>query len=140
MLTSQLGVVEVGNNEGIEVEQYLNYTGLSKGYAWCAALQSWSLGQCKIDNPKSAWSPALLPKSKIVYRSGDDWPKDEGALVYGIYFSKKKRVAHVGGVIKMLPDKLIGIEGNTNDGGAREGDRVIQKIRPKSTIYEMARY
>ena len=40
--SGELGVREAsGQNDGERVEQYLAYTGLGKGYAWCAAFVSW---------------------------------------------------------------------------------------------------
>ncbi|RZK54478.1 MAG: hypothetical protein EOO91_15845 [Pedobacter sp.] len=59
---SQLGVREAtGNNDGIQVEKYLNYTGNKKGEPWCASFVSWVYGQAGFAQPKTAWSPNLFP-------------------------------------------------------------------------------
>lgn len=66
---SQIGIRErTGKNDGTEVEMYLKYVGLGKGYAWCAAFTSWVYGQADVINPKSAWSPAMFPSGNIIYQ------------------------------------------------------------------------
>ncbi len=61
----ELGVREAtGNNDGKRVEEYLRYTHLGKGYAWCAAFVSWCYGQAGLSQPRNPWAPALFPKSR----------------------------------------------------------------------------
>ncbi|TYR36937.1 hypothetical protein FXV77_07095 [Sphingobacterium phlebotomi] len=55
---AEIGVKEAtGNNDGARVEEYLNYTGLGKGHAWCAAFVSWCYGQVGLTEPRNneAW-------------------------------------------------------------------------------------
>lgn len=125
---SQIGVHEAaGNNDGNEVEEYLNYTNNKKGEPWCASFVSWVFGKAGFNQPKSAWSPALFPKDKQVQNPAV-------ARVFGIYFSKLKRVAHCGIISKVSGNWIYTIEGNTNVAGSREGDGVYQRIRHKRSI------
>lgn len=140
---SQIGVEEKGQNEGEQVGQYLETTGLGTGYPWCAAFVNWLHHHCGFDSPeaKAAWSPAWFPNDKTVWQRGSVQgvtvrPGD----VFGIHFSSKDRIAHVG-VIHNVTDKyFITIEGNTNGAGSREGDGVYRKRRPKRSIYKISRW
>lgn len=133
---------ETGRNDGKDVEKYLRYVGLGKGYAWCAAFVSWSLGEAGIKNPKSAWSPAMFPAGSVVWKrtwkvSGTPSTGD----VFGIYFASLKRIAHVGFIDTWGEgDYAITVEGNTNDAGSREGDGVYRKRRLKRQIYAVSSF
>lgn len=125
---SQLGVREAtGNNDGKQVEQYLNYTGNKKGEPWCASFVSWVFGQVGLKQPRTAWSPALFPKEHLIDAAIP-------AAVFGIYFTDKERIAHVGIVEKQTENWVYTIEGNTNLAGSREGDGVYRKLRHKKSI------
>ena len=129
---SQIGVKEqTGNNDGVAVESYLAVTGLTKGYAWCAAYVCWVYRQAGFAKPNSAWSPDLFPLSRI---TKEVLP---GNLI-GIYFAEFKRIAHVGILVKQDSDYLVSLEGNTNITGSREGEGVYLKRRHIRTIYRMA--
>jgi hypothetical protein len=125
---NELGVREVsGRNDGPRVAAYLHYVNVEEGSAWCAAFVSWVFGQAGYAAPRTAWSPALFPLSK---RTRQVSP----AVVFGIYFSQLKRIAHCGLVERQEGDWLITIEGNTNMEGSREGDGVYRKRRPLKAI------
>ena len=125
---SQIGVREAtGNNDGKQVEAYLAYTGNKKGEPWCASFVSWVFGQAGFNQPRSAWSPALFPQLRQVKTA-------KPAVVFGIYFPTKGRIAHVGLVEKQQGDWLYTIEGNTNLAGSREGDGVYRRLRHSRTI------
>ncbi len=137
---SQIGVGEAGVNRGPDVEKYLQYVKVSRGNPWCAAFVCWVFGQAGILNPRSAWSPDLFAKSRIiwpventpaVFRTGD---------VFGLYFTEKKRIAHAGFIDQQQGGWLITVEGNTSMSGGREGDGVYRKRRPIRSIYQVARY
>lgn len=140
--TSQIGVREAtGKNDGPQVEAYLKYTKLGKGYAWCSSFCCWVYGQAGVENPRSAWSPALVPASKVIYgrgRKGNQIP--QAGDVFGIYFANMKRVAHVGFVDKWGDKEVVTVEGNTNGAGSRDGDGVYKKKRLTAQIYCVARY
>jgi len=161
--SKEVGVREKTNkNDGERIANYLNYTGLPEGYAWCAAFVSWSFGEAGFKEPKTAWSPALFPKKTIIWNRGPVKKKSLGNLkiadsernkvgneeyhlpaagdVFGIYFASLKRIAHAGFVDEWGDKYVITVEGNTNNGGGREGDGVYRKRRPVSSIYQVAKW
>lgn len=132
--TSQIGVREAtGKNDGEQVEKYLKYTGNRKGEPWCASFVSWVFGQAGFKQPRTAWSPALFPYSRMVNSAAK-------ARVFGIYFANKGRIAHAGLVESRKGNWLYTIEGNTNMAGSREGDGVYRKIRHVKTIKAYANW
>ncbi len=135
--SAEIGVRELsGTNDGVEVEKYLASAGLDKGYAWCAAFVNWTLVQNSVETPKSpAWSPSWFPSARII-----DKEKAQEGDVFGIYFTSKKRIAHVGFIDEWEADKnyCVTVEGNTNDAGSREGDGVYRKRRLQRQIYKVA--
>lgn len=140
---SQVGTREAtGKNDGENVEQYLASTNLDKGYAWCASFVNWCLTSCHIPTKNSAWSPSWFPDSKVIYNrhtSKTETPRTGD--VFGIYFSNKKRIAHMGFIHHWGKGSyVITVEGNTNDYGSREGDGVYVKRRHKRQIYKVARW
>lgn len=125
----ELGVREAtGNNDGPRVEEYLAYTGLGKGYAWCAAFVSWSYAAAGSDVPRNPWSPALFPKARLL-----DKAKAQSADVFGIYGTSAKRIDHVGLVSKMAGAYLVSIEGNSNN-------RVESRRRHLRTVHAIAKW
>lgn len=140
---TQLHVREkTGKNDGAEIERYLKVSGLGKGFAWCAAYMAWSHKEAGIKAPTSAYSPDWF-KTNVVYRSNN--PKvtpfeSAPGQVFGIYFEAKKRVAHVGMITGETKLSYITIEGNTNNGGSRDGDGVYKRIRNKRGIYVISDY
>lgn len=166
---SQLGLRERGSNSGPDVEKYLQYVGLAQGQPWCAAFVCWVYGQAEVENPKSGWSPSLFPAGKVIWQRESGTRNKEsghpqGGLeyyqahpirrttgnpqqatpgtgdVFGIYFTEKKRIAHVGFIDTWDGTWLITVEGNTNESGAREGDGVYRKRRLIRSICQVARY
>lgn len=128
----ELGVRErTGQNDGLRVEAYLATVNLKKGQPWCAAFVSWVYKQAGYSRPRTAWSPALFPSSRLA-RSALP-----GNLL-AVYFPKLKRIAHVGIILKMDGEWCSSIEGNTNNQGSREGDGVYRKRRHVKTIYRIA--
>lgn len=131
---SQLGVREAtGNNDGVVVEAYLKVTGLAKGHAWCAAFLSWVFQEAGFEQPRSPWVPALFPKRQQT-------AAPEPADIYGLYSSTLKRLAHCGMVERRYHDWIIGIEGNTNIAGSREGDGVYRKWRHTRSLSAYANW
>ncbi|QEK50703.1 CHAP domain-containing protein [Pedobacter aquae] len=137
----EIGTKEKSNrNDGSQVESYLKYTGHNKGAPWCAAFVSWCLGQAAINNPRTAWSPALLPAKRIIWKN--TWQKEktqpQAGDVFGIWYASKKRIAHCGFIDAWGESIVITVEGNTNEAGSREGDGVYRKRRLKRTLYAVA--
>lgn len=139
--SSQIGVREkTGKNDGVQVEQYLKYTGLVKGYPWCAAFVCWSYGQAGIPNPKTAYCPALFTSKYVIYKSHQVIKLPVSGDIFGIWFSNLKRIAHTGFVDSWSEKFVITVEGNTNDALSRDGDGVYKKKRLRSQIHSVARY
>ena len=142
--TAEIGVRELtGKNDGVRVEEYLASCGLGKGYAWCAAFVNWCFVQAGIQGSGSAYSPNWFPVSKVVYTNGANNNRTPSKCdVFGMYYKEKKRIAHVGFIDEWKEGNnyCITVEGNTNDGGSREGDGVYKKRRLKNQIYKVSRW
>lgn len=139
----QIGVKEKGDNRGAKVSQYLASTGLEPGYAWCAASINWIYQQCDVETPdsKAAWSPAWFPTDKTIYKHNlvEAMPPQPGD-VFGIYFSSKGRIAHVGIIERQSKGYFITLEGNTNKAGGREGQGYYRKRRPERAVDRVSRW
>jgi len=141
---AQIGVVELtGNNDGEMVEEYLATTDLGDGYPWCAAFIYWNYVQFghELIMKYPAYAPSYFPDDNVIYTRGEGFkcPPQPGDVI-GIYFSSKKRIAHVGFYDGETEDYFITVEGNTNDAGSREGQGVYRKYRPKGTIYKISSF
>ncbi|MEJ2880285.1 peptidoglycan-binding protein [Pedobacter sp. GR22-6] len=155
----EIGVRESGGqNCGPRVEAYLAYAGARKGSPWCAGFISWVFGQAGYRKPRTAWSPALFPKNRVVEiaslpRNNDRFtpllrglnrakgefsaanqPQVKG-LVLGIYFPSLRRIAHVGLVEYLRGDWVGTIEGNTSVAGGREGIGVFRRLRHRRAVH-----
>lgn len=143
-LESQVGVREAtGKNDGVEVERYLASVGLGKGYAWCVAYVAYNLQAFNVDNPNSAWSPHYANRKDMVWYKGKRLKSEPSpGDVFTIYSSHRKRVAHGGFYIgtDRSSGYFITIEGNTNDGGSREGIGVFKRKRNPLKVYAITNY
>lgn len=141
--TSQIGIREsIGHNDGFKIRQYLAVTGFDQPVPWCAAFVSWVYTLSDVDTPQSAWSPAWFTDTYTIYvRGHSNLKTPRKGDVFGLYFTKYGRIAHVGFIHDWPPGKYCTtVEGNTNASGSREGDGVYKKKRLKSQIYKVARY
>lgn len=146
---AQLGVREgTGRNTGAEVEQYLKYTGLGKGYAWCASFVCWVYGKAGVENPRTAWAAGLFPKRRLLWQNGRGsiniaagqafGKQPEMGDIFGLYYPSLKRIGHCGFVDHWGEKEVITVEGNTNNDGSREDDGVYRKRRPVKSIHVVA--
>ena len=128
----ELGTREAtGKNDGAKIKAYQAAAGLTTGAPWCAAFVSWLHQKAGYPQPKTGWSPALFPKTKVR-------KMPEPGMVFGIYFDRLKRIAHCGIVERVQGDWIVTVEGNTNVQGSREGDGVYRKWRPQRTVRSYA--
>jgi len=136
-----IGVRELtGNNDGEAVESFLKASGLGKGFAWCAAFATYCHLENELPYPAkaSAWSPSWFVKDRLIEHS-----KAKAGDVFGIYYTKLKRIGHVGFIDEDWgsdSDKILTVEGNTNGDGSREGDGVYRKRRSKKQIKQVSRW
>ena len=137
----EVGVLEAsGRNDGSRIAEYLRYCGLDEGYAWCAAFVSWCHGQAGYAEPRNAWSPALFPKSKVIWKP--DWnaknqQQPQPGDVFGIFYRNLQRIAHVGFVDRWGSSYCITVEGNTGPDGPEDPDvsgDFTTTHRPPTTI------
>ncbi|MDF2850005.1 MAG: hypothetical protein K0S31_690 [Sphingobacterium multivorum] len=130
----EIGVQEAtGNNDGKRVEEYLAYTGLGKGHAWCAAFVSWCYGQAGLAVPRNAWSPALFPMARRYKAQQIRQGTVRQADLFAIYSSSFQRINHVGIVRKKEGNWIVTVEGNVDN-------RVLCKRRPLATIYAFSNW
>ncbi|MGF7027781.1 MULTISPECIES: CHAP domain-containing protein [Sphingobacterium] len=130
----EIGVREMtGNNDGRRVEEYLAYTGLGKGYAWCAAFASWCYGKAGLAAPRNAWSPALFPLARRYTARQINQGTIRQADLFAIYSSSLQRINHVGIVCKKEGNWIVTVEGNVDN-------RVLCKRRPLATIYAFSNW
>ena len=144
----EVGVKEVGKNSGRRVKQYLASTKLGPGYPWCAAFVHWTHAQCGVTlKPEREFAAAarfarereVFRKGQLHLYEGDDLGHpytriSEDGDCFTLYYQKLGRVGHVGLVAGEDEEYLTTIEGNTSDGGSRDGDGVYRRKRKKSSI------
>lgn len=119
---------------------YLASAGLSKGNPWCAAFVTWTFKTAGVKAVVSGYSPAWFPTGKTIYTNGKGQTPAR-ADVFGLWFASKGRIAHVGFIDSWGQGSyVITVEGNTNEGGSREGDGVYRKRRLKKQIYKVSRW
>ena len=114
-------------NTGPKVSAYLRYVGIKIAAPWCAAWVSYVFGKAGYLQPKTAWSPALFPASRLVRKA-------KPGIVLGIYYASLNRIGHCGIVESLRGDFVYSIEGNTSAANERDGDGVWRKVRHKRSI------
>ena len=117
------------SNRGQAVEAFLKLTGLGGGQPWCAAFVAWA-GQTALGKdwplPLTASCAALgtAADGKHLLRQA---PK--AGDVFLLWFPSLQRFAHTGLVVSVDGSTVTTLEGNTNDGGSRDGWGVFQRTR-----------
>ena len=136
--SGEVGVREIGFNNGEKVLRFLKAVGLGPGFAWCAAFVYWTLLQ-------AGANPKLLPSKWTAGRvsTWDKWAKATGRHRQVPrrgdlgYWLNPDGTGHTFWVTDYDPgtQEIKTVEGNTNDGRSREGDGVYRHSR---TIKELA--
>lgn len=135
----EVGVREIGNtNTGKRVEEYQAATPLGgTGWPWCAAFDSWVL--------LTALGEGLC--DKVWKRSADCdeirlWARRAGILsstptlgAAGLVMASKNDATHIFLTTKILANGINTVEGNTNDGGSRNGNGVYARTRKLTGSY-----
>ena len=141
---TQIGVMEIppGSNKGPQVNQYLASVDLPPGNFWCAAFIYWCFDKVC---PK-------LGRNNPVYKTGHvmtHWNKTAGKKIIAIDAVNKPSLIKPGAIFILntggssghtgLIEKVEGgfihtIEGNSNDGGSRNGIGVFRLQRKIAKI------
>lgn len=118
------------SNRGQAVEAFTRFTRLAPPQPWCAAFVAYT-GAAMIGD---GWPLPLTASCYQLHQAA----KGKGLLheapqvgdVFLTWFPKINRMAHTGFVATVLPDGTCRtIEGNTNDGGSRDGWGVFERTR-----------
>lgn len=136
---SQHGVKEepFASNSGPQVNMYLKSVGLPPGNPWCMAFVYWCVNQAAaelgIKNPlvktglvKNQWEKTTLRKLPV--RATGIKP---GSIFIMLF---KNGTGHTGIIEKILNGIAYTVEGNTNDGGEREGYEWAKRERAISSF------
>ena len=141
---TQIGVRErpLGSNRGPEVDQYLRAAGLNpvgQSFAWCVAFTHFcyltaaqSLGR---ENPHIKTAGVLDHWNKAGRKPGvlrvtkTEAVSDPGLVKPGSLFiiDLGGGFGHSGMVVETVSGRMVTIEGNTNDGGSRNGIGVFRR-------------
>jgi hypothetical protein len=140
---AEIGVCEAppGSNRGPRVDEYLRRVGLDPVtgcFAWCAAFVYFCFDTAAADSNRrnplvktagvlAAWNQAerhgarRISPLEAAAQPGLVKPGQIFVLDYG------RGVGHMGLIAAIRGGKLVTIEGNTNDGGSREGIGVFER-------------
>ena len=118
------------SNRGQAVEAFLKATGTAPGAPWCAAFVAW-VGKTVLG---TLWPLPLTAGCAALGVAGADQDivrtTPQRGDVFLIWFPKLNRYAHTGFVVEVLADgRCRTVEGNTNDGGSRDGWGVFERTR-----------
>lgn len=139
------GKEEIRGNFGFkdrEFERKMKAIGFKQGQSWCSyfaklvwiyAYQQYNstyFGELnELFNPSAVKTYRNFEKSRFITSKE---PKEGALVVWQNYKNAKPHwTGHIGIVLKIdkLNNKIISIEGNTNDDGSREGYKVASKLR-----------
>lgn len=139
--SKEVGVREVGNNAGPRVEQYQKSVGISRGDAWCVAFVYWCFQtaaankgvtnpmqkNCRTGGVLDLWNRARVADIPTISteQALDNPARVKPGMVFIISTGGGK--GHTGLVSRVVGNRLETIEGNTNDGGSREGIGVFRR-------------
>lgn len=137
---ADVGVKETRENGGPQVDVYLASVKLGTGHYWCGAFVHHKFRQCGIVlEPAREYAMALrYAKDSVVYRKGDDEAEAEPGDVFSMNYGKGK--GHCGIVVEDIGEEVVTVEGNTSDGGSRNGNGVYKRIRDERTLWTISRY
>lgn len=142
--TTQIGVRETTPNRGPQVDEYVRSVGLDPAgrFAWCVAFVYFcfekaakKLGRTnpmiKTAGVLDHWNKAGL---KGIPRITNTRAKQNPALIkpghiFVIDTGPAGGAGHTGLVERVIGGKLVSIEGNTNEGGSREGVGVFRRTQ-----------
>lgn len=140
---SQVGVREVpeGSNWGPEVRKYLLAVNVKTPAPWCAAFVRWCFERAQIPTTITAWSPTAHNSKHVVYFGRRIIEEPRSGDVFTLWFPKMKRIAHTGFYHRRVNSKFYEtVEGNTSEGGSRDGGGVYKRYRSFNSTYSISRW
>lgn len=121
-----------GSNKGKQIQKFFDSDDLDEkdGYPWCASAVSYWVQQWIKENGSDLKKPQIAgvarfpvwAKAQKLRVSFDPRPNDIVIFTF----------SHIGVVESVDDQKIVTIEGNTNDDGSREGWQVCRKNRKLS--------
>jgi CHAP domain-containing protein len=129
----------VGSNRGPEVDAYIRATGLdptTDSFPWCVCFLYWCFGQAaqvkSMTNPLpktagviSLWNLGRNSAGHVVRASEANAQTVKPGMIFLLDTGGGK--GHAGLVVEVSGDQIVTIEGNTNQGGSREGFGVFRR-------------
>lgn len=144
ILRGEIGVREQGgNNRGPRVQEYQDAASWvdGTGWAWCAAFICWGFDRLAerfklpFATPEGAgafWFEDWARQQKLPVFSGKAKVRRGDLIIYSF--------SHIGCATSDEKDGLfLCVEGNTNDGGSRDGDGVFERRRMKNSVRSIIR-
>lgn len=154
MAASQIGVTEqpVGSNRGPRVDDYIRAAGLNPAvdsYPWCVCFLQWVFQKAEapsgveFDLPKTAgvhalWQLGQQAAKTVVKANAANPAVIRPAMIFLLDTGGGK--GHAGLVESVDGDRLVTIEGNTNDGGSRDGYGVFRRRTRKVAMSGLLGY
>ncbi len=138
-----MGKVEVsrGSNWGPDVKKYLASVNYKIPAPWCAAFVKYNFDQAGVKTPITAYSPTAHNSKNLVYYRGKLLKPLQAGDVFTIYFPSMGRIGHTGFAPRMINRSIVETyEGNSNDGGSREGYGSFKRKRSLHTLYSVTRW
>ena len=127
---SQLGRCEEprGSNWGPAVQGYLASVGITFPAAWCMAFAYWVVDkaarEAKVDNPLHK-TGGVMAQWNALRGTGHRVSTPRRGDLFVMSFGRG--LGHIGFVERVQGDRIMTIEGNSNDEGSREGHEVCRK-------------
>ena len=147
MYCSYIGVKEAtGRNDGKQVNAFQAATGNRTGDAWCASFVAYCLKLVGIKATGNGMARSWFNKKHNVWVASVHGVKRFTELAgyrgntAGIYFNSKHAIAHILFIQSLKDDKLITVEGNTNNQLSREGNGCFQCIRKIKLIHSVSNW
>lgn len=116
------------SNRGPGIKAMLQVTGLGEGYPWCAA----SVAYCGVTALGDRWP---LPRTASCAQLGEAADRlkvlhtqPEPGDVFLVWHASLGRFAHTG-FVESVGETVRTLEGNTNDGGSRDGWGQFRRVR-----------
>jgi Putative peptidoglycan binding domain/CHAP domain len=142
---NQVGVMEVpaGSNRGPQVDEFIRAVGLDPeedSFPWCVAFMFWCFRQAAtaldVPNPMTKTAGVLTlwraanraPDARIIKAADSQANIDKIGRGQIFAISTGGGLGHAGLIEGIQNGKLVTIEGNTNDGGSREGIGVFRRM------------